>query len=290
MTLFETIRITLDQLYQQGVDEYGSAAAFDGEVKKRMSYLSKSYGNLDNSDRMPIDYGNPASRFAYVYSYVAAHSDYIVQALELLQTELGTNIFQKTSLQASCIGGGPGSDILAILKYLGEQQAEPVEQLTCYLVDREQAWADTWTEVDQHLAKDLSLTTIVQPLDVTRPETWKYQKKFLAADLFTLSYFVSEVYSLDNNGDVTKFLTDLLKQAKPGALVLYIDNDHATFSGYFDQIWQKAKIEPLLEKSDVWTPHFSEQTSEIQDYIDKFDRSPKLKSRLTLRVLRKIDK
>ena len=221
-----------------------------------------------------------------MYCYVATHGDYIVRALTKLRSHLAGNIFQSESARVSCLGGGPGSDVLAILKYLSEQPSEPVKKLTCYLLDGEQAWADTWTEIDESLGVNLQLKTNFQPFDVTQPDTWRYQKNFLQADLFTLSYFVSEVCSL---GDITP-LRDILEQAKPGALVLYIDNGHTTFDDYFDNIWMNTNFECLLNRpNEQWVPRYSEQTTDIQVYIDKFDRSPKLKGNLSLRVLRKAD-
>ena len=288
MTLFQLIKITLDELYEQGLREYGHE--LDAQIKKKMSYLSESYGNLSNSRRQPIDYRDPATRFAYVYCYVATHGDYIVQALAILRDHLAGNIFQNESARVSCLGGGPGSDILAILKYLSEQPSEPVKKLTCYLLDGEQAWADTWTEIDESLGVNLQLKTNFQSLDVTRPDTWKYQTNFLKADLFTLSYFVSEVYSLDDKGDVTAFWNNLLERAKPGAMVLYIDNGNDIFNEYFDGIWAGTDFKCLLNASnEAWTPRCSEQTTDIQTYINRFGRSPKLRGYLSLRVLRKAD-
>ena len=283
MTLFQLIKITLDKLYEQGLREHGQT--LDAQIKQKILYLSKSYENLGDDQHKPINYRDPATRFAYVYCYVAAHGDYMVQGLEKLRGRLGNNIFHSPSARVSCIGGGPGSDILATLKYLSEQPLEPVEKIIFYLLDGEQAWADTWTEIDDSLTGGLNLNTNFQPFDVSRPDSWRYQKLFLEADLFTLSYFVSEVYSL---GGVTALLEDILDQAKPGALVLYIDNSHQIFDDYFDGICADSDFECLLDaRNERWRPRDSEQKAEIQFYIDKFDRSPKLKGNLSLRVLRK---
>ena len=289
MTFFQLIRITLDELYNQSVSEYVDEDALDHQVKEKMTYLSEKYENLYKNEQKPIDYRDPATRIAYVYGYVAAHADYIVRALKLLRSELGENIFQNETACVSCIGGGPGSDILAILKYLDETP-EPVEKLTCYLLDKEQAWADTWSEVDDSLGGNLRLKTNFQSLDVTQPASeWTHRKHFLQADLFLLSYFVSEVYRFDNNGTVSGFWKYLFERMKPGALVLYIDNGKDLFNEYFDNMWEASGFECLLERTNErWTPRYSEQTADIQKYKDKFGGwSPKLKGYISLRVLRK---
>ena len=151
------------------------------------------------------------------------------------------------------------------MKYLDEHhKTEPVKKITCYLLDREQAWADTWTEFDESLCLDIHLNNVFQPLDVTDPESWKSQRKFLQADLFSMSYFVSEVFSLDHSGIVTKFWAELFTNAKPGALFLYIDNGHSDFNTYFDERWQSAGLELLIGRENTrLVPRYSERASDL---------------------------
>lgn len=286
MTLFELVKITLDALYEEAQEEYGKNT--DKEISARFKYLSESYGDLTNNKREPVDYADPATRFAYVYKYVASHGDYVVQILKLARGELGS-VFKDEKVRVSCIGGGPGSDIIAVLKYLADYGSkEPVKKIVCYLLDREQAWADTWTELDDKLEIDhVKLSVNFQSLDVTDPDSWSSQKKFLDADLFTLSYFVSEVYALDD-GAVSEFWETLFKSAKSGALFLYDDNGKDVFNDYFDAQWKKAGLELVDKATNVnWTPSYDEQASELAEYKAKFGENTKLKSFLSYRILRK---
>ena len=287
MTLFGLVKIALDELYAEANKEYGDDT--DKNILKRMQYLSKSYGQLNSKDREPVDYGDPATRFAYAYKYVAAHGDYVVQLLQKLRNHLNGPIFQGASARVSCIGGGPGSDIIAVLKYLDESaQQEPVKKLTCYLLDKEQAWADTWTELDDSLEVGISLNANFQPLDVTKPASWKSQQKFLQADVFTLIYFVSEVRSLDNEGVVSNFFTTIFSEAKSGAMFLYIDNGHNDFNQYFDTQWEAAGLKLLGRgNNERWYPRMSEQASELAIYKNKFEYDPKIQAWLSYRLLRK---
>ncbi len=209
--------------------------------------------------------------------------------MERLRSGLDGNIFAGKNARISCVGGGPGSDIIAVLKYLDEyRQCEPVEKITCYLLDKEQAWADTWTELDDSFDLGVQLNANFQPLDVTRPDSWQFQQKFLQADLFTMSYFVSEVHALDANGVVSSFWQKLFAGAKPGALFLYDDNGHEDFNTYFDAQCNAAGLHGLLAEDNVrWRPRYSEQASELGEYLQKFGQQPKLQAYLSYRVLRK---
>lgn len=287
MTIFELVKIALDELYVEGKREYGKK--LDETIRKRMEYLSDSYAKLSDEKRQPVDYKDPATRFAYVYKYVAAHGDYLVQIMHRLRDAQEANIFQGESARVTCIGGGPGSDIIAVLKFLDELAGEePVKKVKCYLLDREQAWADTWTELDDSLELDIQLNANFQPLDVTDPDSWKSQQKFLHADLFTMSYFVSEVRSLDKSDMVTKFWKTVFSEAKSGALFVFDDNGHEHFTEYFDKQCKDAKLDCILAEDNTrFIPRFSEQASELGEYREKFAHSPKIQAYLSYRVLRK---
>jgi len=176
-----------------------------------------------------------------------------------------------------------------VLKYLDDyKRREPVEKIRCYLLDKEQAWADTWTELDESLNSEVSLNANFQPFDVSDPTSWESQRKFLQAELFTISYFVSEIFSLDREGMVTAFWDQLFEGAKPGALFLYVDNGHADFNTYFDARWQAAGLECLIAEDNMRIiPRSTEQAAELATYNSKFERNPKIQAFISYRVLRK---
>lgn len=287
MTLFQLVKIALDELYNEAVSVYGLNT--DDQIKMQFSYLTTSYNQLTSTGRTPIDYKNSAVRFAYVYKYTASHGDYVVRLLEILAQALGGKIFQGAQGRVSCIGGGPGSDVIAIVKYLSDsKEKDTLQNLIVYLLDKEQAWGDSWTELNMKLPpSSIQLHTAFQQMDVLKPD-WTSQRKFLDADVFTLSYFVSEIYALDVGGLVTQFLQRLFKEAKPGAIFLYDDNGSDTFNNYFDQQWQTAGLQIIAQETNTrWYPRSSEQKSELAFYTAKFNAIPKVQSTLTYRILRK---
>lgn len=288
MTIFELVKIALDELYQEGLAEHGGE--LDGLIKDQIAYLSSEYKSLADPNRKRISYKDPATRFAYTYKYVAAHGDYLVQLLDKLASKQKGYAFSGDTLRVSCVGGGPGSDVVAVLKYLLENPAESPSKLICYLLDGEQAWADTWTEFSSSLESNVRLTTNFQPLDVGKPLSWENQKKFLHADLFTLIYFVSEVEAFDKKGVVSSFWKKLFDEAKSGALFAYIDNGVDTFNTYFDNQWsERSDIECIIQDNNVrWTPRYSEQAANLGVYLKKFGKFPKIQSWLSYRVLKKI--
>ena len=287
MTIFRLVKLALDELYAEGTKKYGDK--LDETIRQKMAILTASYGELGTTGGAPINYRDSATRFAYVFKYTASHGDYVVQMLEAARKPNNKNLFTTDSMRLSCIGGGPGSDVIGVLKYLSEYSSEPPKKITCYLLDKEQAWADTWTEIGEKIKGSAQLNVHFQPLDVTNPDSWVAQTRFLQADLFTLSYFVSEVYRF-RGGPVTDFWKTLFDEAKPGALFLYVDNGAEMFNQYFDSQWRDRNdiTADVISDNKPLTPQASEQASELGSYLTKFGQSPKLKSQISFRILRKL--
>ena len=144
------------------------------------------------------------------------------------------------------------------------------------------------TELDSSLDLKFAFNTNFQQLDVTNPESWEYQTKFLQADLFTLSFFVSEVMSLDAGGVVTDFWKTVLKEAKSGSFIVYHDNGHKDFNDYFDKMWDAQNFDCLVSRDNSKIiPRFSEQSSVLNFYKEKFSQNAKIESFSSMRVLRK---
>src|SRR5690242_12197987 len=127
MNCFEIIKTVLDEAFAAipGTDNDKVQA-----INNRLAQFRQEYRNL-LSDR-EIDYRDPVSRCAYVYAYVTSHAN-MVAALIRGCPELRA-AFGRDRITVSCIGGGPGSDILGILKFLTEERLQP--RLTCFMLDR----------------------------------------------------------------------------------------------------------------------------------------------------------
>jgi hypothetical protein len=219
--------------------------------------------------------------------YVACHGDYLVQILEKLVNGREP-IFRHNNLCVSCLGSGPGSDIVAVLKFLDEHDEEPTKNVTCYSFDKEEAWKDTRGKI----LKSMQTTKVLKPRrriwDITKLDSWKDRPEFPQTDLFTMSYFVSEVYSLDGLGLVGKFWGELFRRTKPGALFLNNDNSFKRLDSYFDKQWKEAGIKCLVSDECELTPRPSEEKSVLDEYRKKFNEIyPKLRSKVSYRVLRK---
>jgi len=192
------------------------------------------------------------------------------------------SLFDGEALDVACLGGGPGSDLLGILKYMIARGKKC--PLTCYLFDKERAWGDSWGDVAKPLDATFRVYPIFQQLDVTDSKTWSGYHKYLKADLFTLSYFLSEVWKI--RSQAKPFFDYCFAKAKSGALFLFIDNRASEFYGWFDSLAAANGIEILEAKSCNMCFSIDEEKTDLGRYYEKFGW-PKRKSEVAYRIARK---
>lgn len=281
-TSFKLVKLVLDDLISLINKKHGANA--EKFIEARIKTLSGEYSNLLSDSREPVDYADPVTRFAYVFSYVAAHSSYVKQRL-LSCPEL-CSLLKKDAepLRVACIGGGPGSEMLGLLQ--AAMQVKRKSPLSVWLLDREESWAETWGEIDERLEADFKLSSSFRQADVTNYKTFDNLQKAFSSNLFIFSFFLSEIYSFKESA--SEFFVELTKSMPEGALILYIDNSSEKFTMYAEEIFNAGSFECVhKETKERIFPSSSEQSSDIEPYKSKFSRTPKVQSHASVRVWRK---
>src|SRR5690606_8403969 len=130
----------------------------------------------------------------YIYRYTTSHANLVYRVIG--GTSHLRQLFNNSKVTTACIGGGPGSDFLGILKYCLRANKSP--ELKCQILDRDHAWGESWSDVDDKLGPSFRISTVFHPVDVTSQKSWSTFTKYFNSDLFTLIYFLSEVYKYRN--------------------------------------------------------------------------------------------
>ena len=133
MTVFQIVKRVLDQEYQY---LEGSPADRDKAVLNALSLLGKKYGNVLASGGP--DLSDATTRFAYIYRYSTAHANMVYEFIR--SSDVLSDLFDQEALTISCVGGGPGSDLLGVLKHFLSTTKKP--KLYFYLLDKEEAWGE----------------------------------------------------------------------------------------------------------------------------------------------------
>lgn len=275
MNTFQLIKSVLDEAYQAIP---GTDADKDSAIKGALSGLRAEYRNLVNNGS--LDYSDPVRRFAYIYCYTTSHANLVfarISSNPQLQA-----LFDRDKLVVSCIGGGPGSDFLGILKYC--LRTEKSLDLKCQILDRDPAWSESWSDVDDKVNAPFRMSTSYQPIDVANRDSWQTFRKHFQADFLTLIYFLSEVYALRDQA--SEYFKALLEGMRPGAVLLYVDNNDSRFTNWFDQLVTDAGLQVLVASTTNELVPIHEEKRDLQPYYDKFG-DPKLRSNIAYRVVQK---
>ncbi|BEU96218.1 hypothetical protein ACDW_19230 [Acidovorax sp. DW039] len=280
-TSFKLVKSVLDDLDGIISKKYGSDAT--KIIQNRLQTLSGEYNALTSTLRNPIDYADPVTRFAYVFSYVGAHSSYIKQHLVSCE-DLRMRITQDLPLRITCVGGGPGSEMLGLLQACVDLKRQSA--LTVWLLDREESWSETWAEIDTRLESDFKLSSNFRQSDVTSYRTFENLQKAFSSDIFIMSFFMSEIYSFREQAE--PFFVQMINDMPSGSLVLYIDNSSDEFTSYAESVFTNDLFELCHNKTkERLLPGGSEQTSDIEPYKTRFARTPKVQSQASVRVWKK---
>lgn len=281
MNVFELVKRVLDEAFDD-IDAPTEKAKVQKIVAAREG-LRERYANLGSGGPSP-SYRDPATRFAYVFGYVTSHANLVADSIMASKDlrALFDSSEKDGAINVACLGGGPGSDFLGILKHMIRWDAD--RDLRCHLLDKEGAWGDSWSDVDGMVnGVPFRVSTHFQSLDVGEEETWEHQRKYLKADLFTLIYFASELWAVRQQSEA--FFKHVFSRAKQGALVLYIDNDADVFSDWFDRITSEVGLQVIKSGTDDARMPSDEQKDALGRYFELLGW-PKMKARVATRVLR----
>jgi hypothetical protein len=276
----QVVRSVLDELYDQISSLHGQDA--DEIIQKEIFDLSEKMRSLYL--RNEVDYNNPATRFAYIYSYTTAHADMVYQFIQE-EKEL-QDLFKANTVNVSCLGGGPGSDFLGILKFMALTSVRATK-LKCLLCDKERSWREAWYDVDSKIpTTSFSTSTTFWDLDITDTSNLSPQTRLFQADLFTLIYLMSELSS--GIEDARDFFDIMVQSAKPGALFLLVENNDRRFYGWFDEFAADAGLECIKKQENYYfVMGWDEQADELAIYNAKFERTPKITASIAYRIYRK---
>jgi hypothetical protein len=284
MMNFERASVVLDRLTSTakvGGDE------LDSLVQTQLSYLTGQYPKLLYLTRPPVDYSSEATQIAYVYRCAPAHGQWVYHAL-LAAHSRASKIFSQKVVRVAAIGGGPGSDLLGVMKY-SAMMGLAASHISFKLLDHEPAWARVSAEFAATYAGQRSLDVSFERLDLAVGSPWAASHEFLSADIFTFSFSLSEAWVFDGDGSVSAFLDCVISNAKPGALFVYVDNGGPSFSSRVEPHFCRRDVKQIVASDDQRRLLGSdEQSSAVAAYKARFEQSPKLTGNVSYRVWEKL--
>ena len=96
------------------------------------------------------DWGDKHYRCTYIYRFFTMHCYLVYHSLQLSCDTLKRLWKHKSSLRVCCIGGGPGSDVVGLTKFLRDNEIVPVHRLKCSIIDLYQEWERSWKKLSKN--------------------------------------------------------------------------------------------------------------------------------------------
>lgn len=266
------------------IDQQGQAEMqddWDDEVASRLESLRDAYDNLTVLGRAEIDYSDLATQAAYVFAYGIGRAEFTYQLLKGHREKLGEPIFPNSVARITSLGGGPGSEIAGVVKYLMDPASgEKVKSIKYWVFDKDGLWSDVCEPLVSSLAKYIPIELVYDTLDLCDQK--QCGKISLEGDnLLILSFIISELCSVSHKKDAEESLRELYKTMDNGSRIFYNDSNASSFYYFFNEtkkfvkglgkVSQKSEIIQKIVMNLKFGPTYNE-------YMDRFDVTPHLTS------------
>ncbi len=259
--------------------------------------LASIRSHIDNTakehqkDEPDIKYEDALCRLGYIYRHATANAtlfELVLRESGDLRAVIRQSADQRLNMCA--VGGGPGTELLGLAKYLLRRSGFP-KKITFTLLDAVPQWAETWQQLADAVEEELQRATdatgsktcpaIVPaflPLDVLKAESYaSYAYQFNGSQVVIFNYLFSENKKrlADAKGAVAK----LYAMAPKGCVFVVIDrleNDPGFKDGVvaiFKDVFQK----DFSVHTFNGTLDRDEQTSAMGDLFKSMLGNPRIK-------------
>lgn len=287
MATFRLVTPLLRELDRRGQLEFGSG--WDQAVINAIEDLEGRYKQLRDRNRKLIDYASLPVQMAYAFKYVASHADFLAQVLDFAVLADANGPLTDRELRVTSLGGGPGSDLLALIKAVRSLSAEHRPRAIRYRVlDKQPNWNEALKILAESQRASLEIELEFERIDVTIEADWR-DSTLENDDIVLMNYFVSEVCSLRESGSVKSCFRHLLGSMKQGSVLVYNDSSAYSFYSFFDDRVRLTGgfAQTVAEEDKLFVSEYDFDDF-YKDFMVRFDRNPKQHSSAVFRVLRRL--
>jgi hypothetical protein len=263
------------------------------QVSQDLATISKQY--TDNH-RPVIPFDDPLFRIAYLYGTLPINAHVVEVVFDSdsdLQKWFRSQIRNRNGTIKVCtLGGGPGTEILGLAKWIEGQPSKTPLTLSALVTDKFLEWRADWLalrnqinqQLDHHYkaasrARPLSISGRFQQVDVESSATVSDRQSLSNHDINIVSYLVSSIFNRFDN--FFGFMTDLVKRVPRGSKFLFIDRAayHETWKNPIRELASKAGMQlSEFQRTVSHTPHdLGEQKTDLGVIFTEIQRSPRLR-------------
>jgi hypothetical protein len=280
MTCFKIMKLVIDKTAKAVFGQIELTEEQGNTVRGHLEAMS----NALNTGGAP-DYSDPVRRFAYVYCYPAAHAHLFERAC-VASAEICRLVRLKVKagqpLRVCVFGGGPGTEVVGLAKFLARQVAEDeslgVEVL---LLDREPGWQENVSITVECVGEELTRLAV----DVTFDLRWEGFNfcgegqnaidKIGGKDIYVFNYALSEAPRGDES--LKKLIASLAASMPEEAVMVIADREEKELVRIASNMLESAGLVITSRATGVKNMDPAEDCNEIKKaYYDRIRRSPRV--------------
>jgi Putative SAM-dependent methyltransferase len=222
MSYYQTVEPIIRRYEKLARNKFGKK--FAKLVNEQFADLNKNYFSPVNNP----NYAESLKKFAYLYKYSVAHGYFIFSALcTVKHPRLGWFLGTDT-LRIACIGGGPGSEIMGIVRYLKRRNLD-VENKTVIITiyDKEPTWKQLCSALLKEIDHNCQIFLKFVEMDATEKESYSGHD-YSKYDLIISSFFMSETKKIGIAAKSKAYWRYVFGSMKNGSAIVlldYADND-----------------------------------------------------------------
>lgn len=269
MTYFRTVNAALDALIA-GIAQH-QAVAPNVALQMAGAYLRNMSQQWRSGQNPTIAYSDPLCRFAYLYCHTPANAAicelFVRKHLDTANFILG-KINENEELKVCAFGEGPGTELLALTKFLRRQHGlgalKAHGDVNFTLLDNVPEWAESWSALETAIKAGFAtefgtrrnwpftVSKFFQPFDMTKVEQYANLHQLFVHDLYFLNYVVSEIFT--EHAALGNLINTMAAHSPPGSRFLFIDRNQ-------DQVVEWCRN--LLQNAGLTEVHFSESSTNM---------------------------
>lgn len=291
MNYFRTVKSALDALIV-GICQHRNVNQ-DVALQMAGTFLGNMSDQWRTGQNPTIAYHDPLCRFAYLYSHTAANA----AICELFIRNHAPNrnfILEKVNnseeLKVCAFGGGPGTELLALSKFLCEENnwgtLTSHSEITFTILDNVPEWAESWSALETAIKTRMgekygprrgwpfTVSKFFQPFDMTRVEQYANLHHLFVHDLYLMNYVVSEIIA--EHQALGGLINTMASHAPSGARFLFIDRNQVAVVNMCRQLLQAAGLVEERFAESSTNMGYDEQSSSLGEYIQRVGWNPRV--------------